>query len=378
MRTSSLALFWWGSVTGPARLVNEVADMLCRPSNVMLALPANVPWKRNMRDAMIESFKSRPGVQDLTVTDFDGSGVTSPPDALRELALAHLRDGYMSWACDATDYLRDNGILSNRLVWVRNVAREDMAVWEDFCERWSPSKPSQGLLLIETSEDYRGGMPTVEYGLFVTENSVRTLCAALFEDDAFRSLTEDRRRYSTVLVSKLSMGDAEFAERFVSSYRPLSDDPLEALDRMAGNDVRPPRESLSQARSSFLASVHDRGALETCVWEAQVECLFPIIERDRLEIAEMHREALDRIAKSGILNTEYALYKNYREFEIGQIYWLVKTRKLPIDDEGEKEHIKLLRKCRNAIAHRSCIEEPMVRLLIDRQGWRPPNRRYGV
>jgi hypothetical protein len=378
MKTPSLALFWWDSVTGPVRLVNEVADRLSMPSNVVLALPDDVPWRRNMRDAIIEALKARPGVQDLTVTDLDGTGVTSPPDSLRELALTHIRDGYMSWACDATDYLRDNGILSNRLVWVRNVSRENMSIWEDFCRRWVPSKPSQGLILIEADEDYQGRIPTVRYSSFVSENSVRTLCSTLLEEESHVSLTEERRRYSSVLIARLSLGDAEFAEAFADVYRPLSDDPIDAMKKLAIDGDYSDRRSLSDCYPLSLIRRREYDILQTRLWESQVECIFPIIERDRLEIAEMHQKRLGEIANSGILDTEYAQYRSYRDIEIGQIYWLANTHRLHIEDVGEKEHISLLRDCRNIIAHRKCIDEARLRLLIDRQGWRPPNRRYSM
>lgn len=370
------ASFWWDYVTGPVGFIGEVVDRLCEPSCVALRLPQDAPWRHSMRESIIESIRTKVETKDLTITRLDAGSITEPGQALLCLALKQVREDYMPWAVGIVDYLRDNDVLTGRLVWVYNIPDGMLSEWCQFCKSWNPQRASQGILLLETSCFPPNGISCVSYDSYVSESSVRVFCSTLLDDGAFRSLTEERRAYTVSLLVRLCHGDVELATELAKTYRPMNEEPLEALSRVLESGCLDDRIRLSKDHP--LSLLHDKNydRLNASIWSSQVECLFPIIEQDRIEIVEKHRTRLSEIVRSGILNTNQDTIEHYRDIEVGQLYWLMHRSTLKIEDPGEHDHIELLRECRNLIAHRTRVPEEKVRLLIDKQGWRPDNRKY--
>lgn len=352
--------FWWQYVTGPATFVRDVVDELTKNRGVVMELPAKVPWEADYRTVVAERLHLDPATRGLGIVELDGS--VAPDESLLSIVMDNDRLGYRRGRMSLPSYLESRKALEGQLVWVRNIPTDDSS-WLGFIREWHPDACRDGVVLLESRHHMASSAHAVRYTEYVTEHSARLMCDVMTDNGIYARVTDDRRRYAASVLAKLCEGDVELSAALVQTYAPAQDEPTDALRRI----VRP------QSRMTARAG--------TLLWEAQLESLFPIVEHDRIEIVESHRSRLEEIVGAGLVDSFGEHVKSYLDIEIGTLAWVVSPKSprhlhLILEDPGEREHIELLRDCRNMLSHRTPIPEEKVCLLIDRQGWRPDGRKY--
>lgn len=341
--------FWWNSVTGPSTLTEEVADMLASGRCAILCLPSTVPWEQTMRDSITSRLRQRSFTRKLTISIADGS--LGPEETIPSLLNENDEVSWRPGRMDMAKFLTQRQALTGQLVWVRGAVGESAVAWQHLCQTLRPQGRDCGLILLELRNARVDDNITIRYDKLVSRHSVRLMCDLLVDTANASHATDARRTYTAAVLSHLCDGNVELAARMSESYRLGQKDPLEVLER---------------------ACDLERGPLmgaATRLWEAQLECLFPTIEHERLKMIEKHVERIDEIINLGLTDSLGNRIEESEDIEIGTLDWLCSERcpqrlRIYVGGEPEREHIALLHECRNLLAHHRCLTERQVSGLI--------------
>lgn len=354
---------WWDYVTGPSRLVAEVASFLHTGKSVFLS--AHIPF--------CDTFFKR--VADaLRVTNnallFDDVIDTKEDPGMCLIERFNLRADYRSHDTSA-EFLKRSGALKNRLLPVV-VEREGADRWLDFIRSYRSTSLREGLFLLKTDDGVSATsikcLRVLEYYKFVSEYD-SLLFAGLIADKS--ALNVGEKRYMSALSVSLFDKNAEAIADFIDKYK-IDSCPLDVL----------PQGAFSDEESAYK------------LWNAQVQELFPLIMRETREFIDTWRtqieETIRHIRKErdypnslfpqGLLNSYKEPIESPDDIELATIFFLMRNKRrnesgcetydylLYIPDELARERIKLLYEMRNSIAHgKFCSECDVVRLLRNGQ-----------
>jgi hypothetical protein len=346
---------WWDYVTGPARLVAEVASLLHTGKSVFLS--AHIPFCGTFFGRVAAAFRA----MDNALL-FDDVIDTEEDPGTHLLERFNVRVSYRSHDSSA-ECLKRCGVLKNRLLPViADRGRADS--WIEFIRSYKSSSLRDGLFLIKTEDGVSANsakqLRVLDYHKFVSEYDT-LLFAGLISDKSALSIGE--RRYISALSVSLFGKDAEGIADFINKYN-IDLCPLDVLPQGAFSGEK--------------------------LWNAQVQELFPLIMRETREIINTWRVEIDGAFKyireerdypnslfsQGLLNTYKEPIDSPDELELATIIFLMRNRRrnkngyetseyvLYIPDDSARERIKLLYEMRNNIAHgKVCPESDVVRLL---------------
>lgn len=348
----SVASFWWESVTGPATVVARTVSLLGEAHCVAIRRPCHLPWEDKFRDAVIEGLRRQQSTRRLLIEVVEDGKSTSPEEVLPSYALD---DEALSWRPHRESlaaFLRRTRALQGLLIWVRNLDTDGARKWAEVCGGMKQASAADGVILLECPDVHLAGVSEVRYASLVSEYASRLLCSTIADSTLPPSSTDERKDYTAALLSRLCEGDAELAVSLSEVYRPGLDEPLDAMVRIF--------KEMNELSEKWY--IH--------VWEAQLECLFPILESERLRIVDRHANQLDELCAEGLTDAFDEPVKSRYDIEIGTLYWLSHggcpyRMRLRDCDESEQVRIGVLRDCRNSLAHRHIVGEEVIRQLID-------------
>jgi len=123
MREELFSKLWWDSVTGPMNLINAIVSNLRNKRTVLLRVPEDLPWRKQMRSSA--EFVLRENESDLLLTYIDCRDdcpdVKDIPNYLiRRFAQSEIRDGYRSSSgLTIQQFIKNNGVLKNQVLWIK-------------------------------------------------------------------------------------------------------------------------------------------------------------------------------------------------------------------------------------------------------------------
>lgn len=348
----SLSNFWWESVTGPATVVGNVTSLLAEAKCVALRMPPHVPWETYLRDAIVEGIRREQATRTLVIEVVENGSMANPEDVLLSFAL---KGESLSWRPHRESlaaFLQRTRALRGLLIWIRGLDVEGARLWAEVCAGMERRSANDGLFLLECPDVHLPGVAEVSYSSLVGEYASRLMCATIADRALPRSSTDDRREYTAAVLSRLCGGDVELAVSLSAEYLPGRDDPLDILARVSG----------------VPETLVDRGYIH--LWEAQLECLFPLIESERLEIVDRHAEQLDELCEEGLVDAFDEPMESRYDIEVGTLYWLSNggcPYRMRLRDcaDDERARIRVLRDCRNLLAHHHVVPEEIVHQVVD-------------
>jgi len=350
---------WWDYVTGPSRLVAEVASFLHSGKSVFLS--AHIPFCDTFFKKVADA---------LRATDnallFDDVVDTEEDPGMYLIEKFNVRAAYRSHDSSA-EFLKRSGVLKNWLLPI--VVEKGVADrWIDFIRAYKSASLRDGLFLLKTDDGVSATtvkhLRVLEYYKFVSEYD-SLLFAGLISDKSALSVGE--KRYISALSVSLFGKNAEAIAEFIDKYR-IGICPLDVL----------PEGAFSDEESAYK------------LWNAQVQELFPLIMRETRDIIETWRTQIDETFKhirkerdypnslfpQGLLNSYKEPIDSPDDMELATIFFLMRNKRrnesgcetydylLYIPDESARDRIKLLYEMRNGIAHgKVCQECDVVRLL---------------
>lgn len=374
---------WWSGITGPRTFIERVAQALEGGKSAVLLLPDTCPWRREMRSFSAEAVTGRYGLERLSVDPV--SIEPTAPDAPAQTPFQFLLGRYALHdvalryreSMDPQEFLVEQQVLRNRIVWLECAGEKDLRAWLAFVSTWRARSQTDGLFVCEVpARDAkalagvaRDNVEVIDYEEFVSDYSVSLFNGMLVDDRAARETSNLEQRYIESLLTSLCGRDAEVSEALADDLSALRDDPIAATMGTA-RYFEPERGAGDEAHVLSLVRANDREALERRVWAAQVEVLFPLIETMRLDVVEALRPELEELVGQGRVHQYDERVERVEDVELGTLIYLMAHREesgertLMVPDRALRDKIHLLRACRNDLAHISVCPPEQVRDLL--------------
>lgn len=393
MREDSARL-WWEEITGPSRLVREIAGALLEANCVLLQVPGDLPWRSRMRTA-VEGVL-READRNLLVDYIDcaaerdgaaGAAIDVPGFLLSRYAPPEVKSGYrVSSGQSIHRYIQERDVLKNRVIWVKGMTAGDERSWLDFCRSYRPRSCGDGLFVIESyGEDLRAaGVRTMRYAGRVSRYDALLFNSMMVSLGRNAGDSLERKQYIAAAASLLCGKDVELSEMLLEEADLAAECPIEALCRVARMPYfsrRMGADTLEETHPFALIRSGRAKEMEHVLWKAQLQALFPLLEMERISFVERYEEEIrrglamrywdfDRGAAYRV--RQYSEYiDDPRDAELGTLYRMNHLRQaedqslyLLFLESGDRERLDLICHMRNKLAHsRVCPAEETARFL---------------
>lgn len=301
--------YWWSSVTGPREVVSSTIRALRSKKSVVLWVPYDLPWRHELRNTVRCGLEALPDLEELIVDTVDigdeSANETEPGRLLLDkYALRDDKNKFREGGNESIqDYLLRKNVISNRLVWIKGIASDCSQKWIDFCECWSPSEHTDGLLVIEVREEPQTARSSrvelVKYEDCVSEYDAQLFNSLVVEKGSLNSLSARWKRYAAAVATHLCGTDVEIAYNFIGQHDFKLADPIETVSLIDNSGLFEQRGGESHVLALYRND--DIAELVKRVWAAQIEALFPLIERQRLEVIDDYRSQFEVAIASNIM-----------------------------------------------------------------------------
>ncbi len=119
--------------------------------------------------------------------------------------------------------------------------------------------------------------------------------------------------------------------------------------------------------------INKRDFIKNKIWEAQLKVIFPLLEEERINLIEKHKEELEYVLTSNeILNREHGeRIVNPYDLEIGVLDRMTNTpisknqNQLRLNSSKENNRLKLIHNLRNSIAHHEACDINRIKEFLD-------------
>ena len=378
MATRQAEDFWWNDVAGPSSLVHGIVNAVIECKSALLEIPADLPWRHQMRNAVRNAMELTPGLDGLYIESFDvedEGGQLTPGNFLLEKAVLYEdRIHYRSGKESVQQYAARKGLLANKLIWIKGTGPKETASWIDFCRQWHPHDPMQGIFVIEDRwgvGDPTGALVSVDYSACVDENSVRLFAWSMLSERGGNGLDAMWRKYMVSLLTNLCRDDVEVASALIDELDIKRDDPLGIIRTISQYPQFERRGEPGSDHVLALAKESREDELRLRLWMSQIEVLFPAIEEARVAIVDsLGGDIADLIEGDGIVQFGSPV-ERAQDVELGTLVYLMSakdcdgSRKLYIDSQEDRDRIFLLWRCRNLLAHREVCPPSLIGDLFD-------------
>jgi len=370
---------WWNDITGPSRLVSAITSGLLSGKNVVVLVPEDLPWRHDMRSAVENTLREEDCDLDIQYVDckeennFFSSNHTNIPEYLMSYATPDIRNGFRtSGRYTIQQYLLDNQVLLNRVLWVKGMSHQHAKDWLAFCKDYKAKNQYDGLFVIESYDD----LPSRGLGnnvLFLRYEDYVTFYDALLFDNILVSsldLSIEWKKYIATVMASLCCCDVQIAESIIDNID-IHLSPIDALNSIFCSNEYEERSKASNLTSSHplnLIRSNKTEQIEKKVWSAQLQILFPLIEVERLALITRHSNDIMEALKTPYLNQKGIAVKvtqfgeivtDPNKTELGTLHRLTCLRSafdqgqylLFLPNEEDRCRLTLLHRMRNNIAH---------------------------
>jgi hypothetical protein len=370
--------FWWSSITGPNKVVADVAEGLISRSKILLIVPANLPWRHQMRIAIEDRIHMLTGSSDMTVTVIDADDEWDQKQEPGRFLLQHCgtssaAHGFREKSgVSIQDYMVVNGVLRNTIVWVKGLGVDQANKWLQFCRGFHGNTAEDGLFILEIHGNMENremrGVQTVDLA-----EEVRMYDVQLFNSfivDEINRYNANWKSYAAVLAAHLCGTDAEVSQRFLQDTDLTLEEPLQGLIRVAELSGLEKRGAGTDS-GHVLSLVRQRQTekVERRIWSAQLQILFPLIEMERLQVVQAIRSELEACIHQETIEQFGQPLTSPEDVELGTMDYLLShivdgRTALIVQDQTLRDRVHFLRNCRNALAHGSCCTKEQVAELL--------------
>lgn len=369
--------FWWMNVPGPHSAVLEAADALAGNHSVLLKVPPDTAWSETMRGVLEETYKSRTGAYDMSLTRVNAADCAPGTDPGRFLlnrygSPADVKQYRPGARGTVQEYLAEHGVLAHRLIWVYNINEENAEAWTKFVRGYGGAGPKNGLFVLEDMTDAGKAegqrLRRVDLRDMISRGDVQlfvhfVLGTAGASGDAWTD-------YAAAVAARLCGTDAQLAAWLATDPSLRTHGALHVLQELAV-DYTGEIAGIGKDHPLHLLREGDIEALVHRIWAAQVQTLFPVIELERLALVreweQLIQDALDAhpLERFGVRITEAG------DADLGALVHMMGTRDLDgmyalyLPDENVRDRIMFLYQCRNRLAHADiCAPADVEKLLL--------------
>jgi hypothetical protein len=157
---------WWNSITGPVNFIAHTVHGLRTRNNVLLRVPEDVPWRKEMR--MAAEALLRDAEENLLISYIDCQDecpeITNIGDFLLGKFAAsdpNVRNGYRQASRQSIgQYILEKKVLKDRILWIKGISEDRLSAWVSFCSNYKTESINQGLFVLECcSANFNNSLP---------------------------------------------------------------------------------------------------------------------------------------------------------------------------------------------------------------------------
>ena len=369
------SVFWWKNITGAHYIVERVVDSLINNNAAIINVPYDLPWRHDMRAEVEKAYRPNAESDNVIIDQIDDYDDRQKGLSVGRFLLdtkgqrPEIISGYRERSVKTIqEYLISNGVLRNRIIWVKGLSEEASREWISFVDDYHPKSVGDGLFVLEIPGDFKQKMLNnvivIKYSDYISDNDVQLFNAFMLSGK--KDIPEEWKQYISIVTASLCDTDAEASEWLISNTNFFRMEPIEAVARLNTNPVFAMRGS-DRTTGHVLALYRDEKetALKDRVWSAQVKSLFPLIEFETHTIIRRYHEDIKTALADGTYEINKKTITDPYDLDIGGLNSLVnKQKKVYIPDGVLRERIDFLRRCRNSIAHHDCCAPDDINKLI--------------
>ena len=368
--------FWWSHITGSNIVVSNVVESLLAKSTVVLEVPEDLPWRQEMRRVIERDFRDKSHLMEHIVEIIDAADECQG-EAPGAFLLEHyspsreIRLGYRERSKKTIqDYIKENGVLKNRVVWVKGLTGIQATDWMNFCREYNHGSLEDGLFVLEVHGNVvkqpSKWLNHIRYLDTVTNYDVQLFNSFVLDADV--SFTPVWKKYIATVIAVLCDTDAEIAESMLQFEDLKSVSFKDIVADLADTPCYSKRGANSS--SGHLFSYFRSGNVEEIerrLWKAQVQVLFPLIEIERVAIIEKYVDILQDVLQNNCVEQYKKRLNSPVEIEFGTMCHMIANGYVYIPDKEDRDRIHLLHEMRNELAHAHFCDSFMVKELLDKQ-----------
>ena len=374
MNIQDWSVFWWSHITGAHLVVTKVVDALMENSNVIIDIPADLPWRQVMRSVIEDEFRRKTGFSDTIIEIIDAKD--DVPDDMSPGAYLlqgyapnkEVRNGYRSkMSVSIQDYIKKNGVLKNRIIWIKGLSEQRSAQWLEFCSAYQCESSESGMFVLEVQGDKQKktfpDMHTVRLLNCISSYDVQLFNSFIVEER--KGLTMEWKRYLATAAANICNTDSEISAYLLEHIAPDRQSPLDVIEELADLPQYVARGTDRYSAHIFAyCRSHDSKELEQRLWKAQIKTLFPLIEMERIQIITEYYEDLQDILDNHSVEQFGEIIRDPIRLELGTLCYLM-CRHSCFHDKYTRDRIDFLHQCRNHLAHAHCCNVSEVKELLD-------------
>lgn len=367
--------FWWNTVTGPHAVILDASAALRDGWAVALKGGADAVWPADMRNAVERTFKENMSSEEVLVHVVEGDDTVTPNGIGRKLldsfAAPKQRSGYRSRSkTSVQEYLVRNGVLRNRLLWVRLGSDEACSAWQTFVRSYPGHGISDGLFVLEmagqASCDDVQKLKKIDLMERISISDLKLLNTFVLPTRF--GYSDPWREYISSVAASVCYPDAALSAEMAETAdlrRTTVEEALAELERKHEAEAYPDDHAISVVRRA------DKDELERRIWRAQVQTLFPHIEMERVDTIEAWRPNIERALRECALEQYGMPVERPEDLELGVLWFCITHQKpdgeyiLYLPSQSVRERIHFLQRCRNKLAHLTPLDTPELVGLLD-------------
>lgn len=365
--------YWWESITGPQELIETVANEIRSRKTVALMVPEDLPWRDSMRAAVQNEIRKSPELNNVDVQFIDVkdecSGVKNIGEYLLQRYATDVVASNYRGRESLQSYISKNGVLNNRLLWVKGMTKEDEKNWIDFCRTYTISADIEGHIVLEirfAGKEDEPNISYIQYASYISDYDV-LLFNSVYLDKHDRTISRVWQQYIATLCANLCGTDAEISLELMESTDFRAQEPLQRVREIAGMEYYLRRGENSRNHVLNAARQGRTQEIESRIWKAQLQTIFPLLEMERASFIEKYYAQIKDALRARYMDYNYDKLRRIHQFgstledpwdaEIGTIWRMTKLRRenehylLFIPDDSSRGRVELLHELRNNLAH---------------------------
>jgi hypothetical protein len=359
--------------------VRRAVQALLDHRMVVLKVPADLPWRYELRSAVEMSFRQNTTASNILVEPIDAEDECreggSPGNFLlqRFARSGEVRNGYRERSrVTIQSYLIQNEVLNHRIIWVKGLSGKQAEEWVDFCKQYPASDGTTGLFVLEI-HGANSCQDSKRISVIDLNNGISSYDVQLFNSFILgesRKYTDPWRQYISTVAASLCKADGEVSAQLLADMDFRTEEPVEGIRRLADDPSFEQRGTEEPDHVLYLCRQGREDALTQRVWSAQVQVLFPLIELERIRIIQEIQPELEETLQKHNVSQYGEQITDPMDVELGTLDYLLHSRgeddlyKLYIAQEELRDRIGFLHQCRNQLAHANlCTPEQVARII---------------
>ena len=386
---------WWSWITGPKKMAKEIIKALESGNNVVLFVPDDLPWRREMRYSVQEktkydcyddfNIKFIDVENDVNHNDYDlnGDGIG------RYIIDKYAKDEKIQYGFRGEgtiqDYIYNEKLIEDKVFWFKGMSAAEEKNFLNFCKNYK-ANGKQGNFVLElkhTGTENIDNFETIFFQKEICNNDLLLFNTIILDLDPDKfGYTSSWMKYIANLCSSLCGTDAELSSFLIQSFDFKTTNPIDALHNAASCEEFIRRGS-SKQHILWAVRNGDEERILNDIWEAQLQVFFPMLEIEKINFIKAFEKELKEALLGKVFNRfnkpetivqrnesgEYVRVTNPKLLELQTIHFMLSLERghkpvLSIP-EKVKNKIKELYNLRNSLAHVNVCEINKFKNLLD-------------